>query len=78
MDEKYIQGWGVVAYNYNGLICHLKLQDLSVELAFYKGTGLNDPTGITKIKGKQRRVLALLEGDEIPEELLPLLQEAFR
>jgi TetR/AcrR family transcriptional regulator, repressor for uid operon len=76
-DEKVIRGWGVVAYNHGGLVCHLKLRPQGVELAFYRGDLLSDPCGLLRSAGKKRRVYLLQSSEDAPKELDGLISAAF-
>ena len=53
-DKGAIIGYGF-GTGYKDLVCTILLSKKGVKLGFYKGTELNDPTGLLKGKGKVHR-----------------------
>ena len=63
----------------NGGICTGETYKNAVELTFYKGASLDDPTGLfnSSLEGKVRRAIDIKEGETIDEKALKsLVREA--
>jgi len=76
IDEKWVQGWKIVGYYKKGLVCHLKMKDTHVELAFHQGVQLSDPKGLLSGSGKNRRSVQITSS-EFSEDLRRLVCDAF-
>lgn len=64
---------------YKDLICTILLAKKSVKLGFYKGTELNDPTGLLTGKGKVHRYTAIRSLADIANPALSdLIRQALK
>jgi hypothetical protein len=70
---------GTPVWSHNGGICTGESYKSVVKLTFFKGAGLNDPSGLfnSSLEGKVRRAIDIKEDDEINEGALKnLIREA--
>jgi hypothetical protein len=70
---------GTPVWSHNGGICTGESYKNVVKLTFFKGAGLNDPSGLfnSSLDGKVRRAIDIKEDDEINEGALKnLIREA--
>ena len=65
LDERWIQGWRVLGYSTERLILHLKTKDSGVELTFYEGASLSDPSSLLTGSGKKRRSFFINNPDKV-------------
>jgi AcrR family transcriptional regulator len=77
VDEKWIKGWKVIGYYNNGLVCHIKIKDDVIELAFYQGSTLSDPTSLLSGAGKYRRTV-VISSNHVIYSLSSIIREAFQ
>jgi hypothetical protein len=70
---------GTPVWSHNGGICTGETYKNAVKLTFFKGAGLNDPSGLfnSSLGGKVRRAIDIKENDKINEDALKnLIREA--
>jgi hypothetical protein len=68
-DKGAIIGYGS-GTGYKDLVCTILLSKKGVNLGFYKGTELNDPTGLLKGKGKVHRFAEIRSVDDVKNPVL--------
>jgi len=62
--------WAQPVWASNGPFAYVKAFGRSVNFGFWRGTELDDPTGILEGEGDRMKHLTLHEGDAIPAEAL--------
>jgi hypothetical protein len=80
-DPKVIEEWkwrGVPVWSHDGSICTGETYKSIVNLTFFKGASLKDPSGLfnSSLEGNTRRAIDFHEGDEIDEDAFKTLIRA--
>ena len=75
-NERIIRGWKVIAYDVNGLLAHIKVSSGELQLAFYHGAALPDPSAVLVGRGKHRRHLPIPLAQPLDALLIHDLMEA--
>ena len=81
VDPEVVEEWkwrGVPVWEHDGIICTGETYKDYVKLTFFKGAGLEDPSGLfnSSLEGKTRRAIDIREDDKIDERALKALVQA--
>ena len=69
--------WAQPVWESDGPFAYVKAFERSVNIGFWRGAELDDPTGILEGEGERMKHLTLREGDAIPaDELSALVRQA--
>lgn len=76
-----VEAWkwrGVPVWEHHGIICTGESYKTAVKFTFFRGAGLDDPSGLftSSLDGNVRRAIDIHEGDTIDERALKALVKA--
>lgn len=76
-----VEAWkwrGVPVWEHHGIICTGESYKKAVKFTFFRGAGVDDPSGLftSSLEGNVRRAIDLHEGDKIDEKALKALVKA--
>ena len=72
-------GWGNITYRKNGIVCAISPHKAHVNLHFYKGAKMEDPSGLLEGSGKELRHVKIRTSEDIQQDaIIQLVQEAAR
>lgn len=69
-------GWKVVIYEYEKVFCAVALHKNWVNIQFYAGTELADPSNLLEGSGKSMRHVKIRDTDDLGSDVAALLQAA--
>jgi hypothetical protein len=75
--EEPKKGWGNITYSKKGVVCAISPHKVHVNLHFYKGASLPDPSGLLEGSGKALRHVKVVQSEDIQRgEIAQLVREA--
>jgi hypothetical protein len=79
LAEEVKTGWGNITYSKNGVVCAVSPHKAHVNLHFYKGVQLDDPSGLLEGSGKELRHVKIRTLEDIRRDaIIQLVQAAVK